>query len=470
MIVFNLSFCILLSSCISSVFSLIKIKITPPELNEFRTGQIRNVTVTIFEKISRNESSLIQQPIIQCQDQKICEVRSIENIFTEYENKTMLHVYNVTIEAIFLGITQLDFSLYDNETVLSDDYVIRVMRAAFYVYLTTVFTAFIGTFIIIVTFMMGTQLEWAKIRSVMQKPVGPAIGFVCQFVLMPLFGFCLAEFGFNEDETVLKLALFAASTCPGGGKSSFWTIIYGGNLDLSVAMTFTQTISAIFMMPFWLYTLGKRFTTKRIEIPFFAIIEGLLVLMIPSSAGMYFIHRRPHLVKRVEKQIKRCTWFATVFFTAFAIWANWYVFLLFTWKTAIIGCLLPWAGYFIAYTAAWVCGQSYQNKITIAIETGVQNIGIATILMIWSLPEPEVDISLTILFAIMISTDKPLIILWLILKFRRKYCGNESIDDKVIGKYKVENDIVEVVTPTQHVNEAFETTEDSSEDKQKNVL
>lgn len=58
-------------------------------------------------------------------------------------------------------------------------------------------------------------------------------------------GYLLAEYGLREEDVVLKLALFAASTCPGGGKSSFWTIIYNGSLDLSVAMTFTQTLAAL---------------------------------------------------------------------------------------------------------------------------------------------------------------------------------------------------------------------------------
>ena len=61
----------------------------------------------------------------------------------------------------------------------------------------------------------------------------------------------LAEYGLSNEQMVLRLALFAASTCPGGGKSSFWTIIYGGNLDLSVSMTFTQTIAALSIFIRW---------------------------------------------------------------------------------------------------------------------------------------------------------------------------------------------------------------------------
>ena len=60
--------------------------------------------------------------------------------------------------------------------------------------------------------------------------------------------------------------------------------------------------------------------------------------------------------------------------------------------------------------------------------------GIATILMIWSLPEPEVDISLTILFAIILCTDKPLIILWICLKCWEKITTEKASPEE---KYKV---------------------------------
>lgn len=77
------------------------------------------------------------------------------------------------------------------------------------------------------------------------------------------------------------------------------------------------------MMPLWLSTVGKKFTTSRVDVPFLAIIEGLVVLIVPSAAGMYFIHSRPHLIQQIDKYIKVATWTATIFFTFFGAFANW---------------------------------------------------------------------------------------------------------------------------------------------------
>lgn len=61
------------------------------------------------------------------------------------------------------------------------------------------------------------------------------------------------------------------------------------------------------MMPLWISTLGKQFTSKRVDIPFMAIMEGLIALLIPAALGMYFITTRQHLIKQIEKYIKVST-------------------------------------------------------------------------------------------------------------------------------------------------------------------
>ena len=74
-------------------------------------------------------------------------------------------------------------------------------------------------------------------------------------------------------------------------------------------------------------------------------------------------------------------------------------------------------------------------------------LGIATILMMWSLPEPEVDISLTILLAIMLCTDKPLCVLWLVLSCWKRFKGENGAPEE---KYKVSSN--GVVGYSRHVS------------------
>ncbi|WKX97934.1 hypothetical protein Q1695_013551 [Nippostrongylus brasiliensis] len=215
-----------------------------------------------------------------------------------------------------------------------------------------------------------------QIFGIVRKPVGPTIGLFTQFGMMPVIGFLLAEYGLPADAMSLKMALFATATCPGGGKSSFWTIIFGGNLDLSISMTFSQTLAALFMMPMWMSTLGKHFTDVHVRIPFARIVDGLIALMIPTSIGMIVTYYRPQYIECIRKWIKRVSWAATTVISIFAIYSNYYIFWLLSWPIVLCGCALPWLGYITAFIVATLLRQQFKDALTIAIETGIKNIDI----------------------------------------------------------------------------------------------
>uniref|UniRef100_A0A914XS74 Uncharacterized protein n=1 Tax=Panagrolaimus superbus TaxID=310955 RepID=A0A914XS74_9BILA len=131
-----------------------------------------------------------------------------------------------------------------NDTVIFE-HQLRILRSDYEHMLAKAFTILTAVFVFFVTFLMGTQLSISYIWEIMKRPVGPLTGFFCQFTIMPLIAYALAKTILPADDKALQFSLFAAGCSPGGGKSSFWTIIFNGNLDLSVSMTLTQTIGAM---------------------------------------------------------------------------------------------------------------------------------------------------------------------------------------------------------------------------------
>ena len=62
-----------------------------------------------------------------------------------------------------------------------------------------------------------------KMSYFLQRPYGPAIGVVCQFILMPVFAYLL---GYLLLETTYeRLGLLLIGCAPGGANSNFWVII-----------------------------------------------------------------------------------------------------------------------------------------------------------------------------------------------------------------------------------------------------
>lgn len=50
-----------------------------------------------------------------------------------------------------------------------------------------------GVLVGIAFFLLGLELDMAVIWSVIKKPIGPGIGMICQFLVMPLCAYGLAK-------------------------------------------------------------------------------------------------------------------------------------------------------------------------------------------------------------------------------------------------------------------------------------
>lgn len=51
------------------------------------------------------------------------------------------------------------------------------------------------------------------------------------------------------EHPTIEFGLFAAGVVPGGGASNAWAYLLGGDIDLSITMTFISTFAALGKMP-----------------------------------------------------------------------------------------------------------------------------------------------------------------------------------------------------------------------------
>eukprot|EP00091_Calanus_sinicus_P011705 TRINITY_DN26425_c0_g1_i1.p1 TRINITY_DN26425_c0_g1~~TRINITY_DN26425_c0_g1_i1.p1 ORF type:complete len:160 (+),score=23.02 TRINITY_DN26425_c0_g1_i1:538-1017(+) len=102
--------------------------------------------------------------------------------------------------------------------------------------------------------IMGMEIEVDQIIKAIKRPIGPAVGFCTQFLVMPplayLLGYLLLETNYE------RLGLLLLGCCPGGVGSNFWTAMLGGDINLSVTMTFFSSVAAFAMTSFWIWALG----------------------------------------------------------------------------------------------------------------------------------------------------------------------------------------------------------------------
>lgn len=85
----------------------------------------------------------------------------------------------------------------------------------------------------------------------------------------------------------------------------------------------------------------------------------------------------------------------------------------------IAGLGLPWLGYMFGFLASKIFKQSYADAIAIAVETGIQNTGIAIFLLTFSLDQPMADLTTVVPVSVAIMTPFPLLALYLGLKLKQ---------------------------------------------------
>lgn len=159
----------------------------------------------------------------------------------------------------------------------------------------------------------------------------------------------------------MQLGLFFTGVSPSGGASNVWSVILGGNLDLSISMTTINTLLAfgkcsvwisfshqlyaklfwflleiLVMMPIWLFTLGASlFSYGSIKMPFGRIGGFLIGLVVPLCIGLLIQKYLPNVARYLVRILKTLSSILIMFIIFFAIAVNLYLFKLFTWQVCI---------------------------------------------------------------------------------------------------------------------------------------
>merc|ERR1719180_20266 len=251
---------------------------------------------------------------------------------------------------------------------------------------------------------MGAQLDISIIVKVFKKPVGPIVGFVSQFLFMPLFSFLVGWI--ITDDYLFRLGLFVLGTCPGGTGSNFWTLLLNGDINLSITMTFVSTVAALGMMPLWIFLMAPLLTEGRLVIPFGQLIFSLVSLILPTALGMWVRWKWPKAATVMGKIIV-------------------------PWPMVAAGFLVAIAGYGVGATLSWAFKLRLDQITAVAIETSFQNGSIAFILLKMSFEEPLGELAAVAPVAQLMITGLPLWLVLAVLKIYQRFCRSKvPLDEK----------------------------------------
>ncbi|XP_035215148.1 ileal sodium/bile acid cotransporter-like [Stegodyphus dumicola] len=298
-----------------------------------------------------------------------------------------------------------------------------------------VFTAFVATIVTINYINMGCALDIGVVKKVLKRPIGPAVGFVCQFLVMPLVSYGVGYLLFEDP--VLRLGLFTFGCSPGGGASNMWTVLLGGNLNLSITMTFVSTLAALATIPLWLFTLGKTILEgTNIVIPYSNILISLASLTIPIGLGLLIQRYFPKVASRSKKILAPICIIMIIGIIILASVANSYMFYMLTWQMVIAASLSVWTGFIAGALASMVFRFPTTDMVAVAVETGIQNSGIAFVLLSYTLKPPVSEMASVVPVAGSIITPIPLFVIYCYQRFRNCCFKTDKLELQAINSKK----------------------------------
>nr|WP_299385316.1 bile acid:sodium symporter family protein [Allomuricauda sp.] len=222
---------------------------------------------------------------------------------------------------------------------------------------------------------MGMTLVPADFTRIVKYPKAILIGLTNQLVFLPLIGFTLATvFDLNP---VTAVGIMILASCPGGPTSNLITQVCKGNIALSVTLTAIASFISILTIPFILSHALAHFsgtTDVAIRLPIVdTIIQIMGITVIPISIGMFIRRHRTNFAIRMEKpmRIASTVIFILVFIAVLAANAEKLVEGM---KAAgLVTLLLNLATMGLGYLTAHLFKLNLRNRISITIESGIQN-------------------------------------------------------------------------------------------------
>jgi BASS family bile acid:Na+ symporter len=255
-----------------------------------------------------------------------------------------------------------------------------------------------GLFVLNITIaliMFGVALELKPLhfKKLIQNPKSALIGAISQFVLMPLMTFILAIALRNYITPTIGLGMILVASCPGGNVSNFFTSLARGNVALSVSLTAISDLGAILITPFNFAFWGSLFTkvyaltnaselVRPLEIDPFHVFQTIFILLgIPLTLGILINMRFPKFTSRIVIPIKRFSLFAFSAIIVIMLAMNFDYFLQYIKYIFLIVLIHNALALTIGYSFSSLFRRPLMDRKTITIETGIQNSGLALVLI-----------------------------------------------------------------------------------------
>lgn len=230
---------------------------------------------------------------------------------------------------------------------------------------------------------MGLSLTRRDFLNIARHPKGLAVGLAAQMLMLPVLAFLITLI-LPDLSPELKVGIVLLAACPGGATSNLVNYLLNSNLALSVSITTVNSFLTQFTIPIFVNLALMAFMNedKNIDLPFWGtLFQILLITVIPAIIGIYIRRHKARFADKVRKPLKyiMTALLAVAMIGAIFIEKNENIKIPVNdyWRVLPLTLLLNVGSMFIANYIARYFKLDTQSRVTISVEVGLQNTGLA---------------------------------------------------------------------------------------------
>ncbi|TMJ20107.1 MAG: bile acid:sodium symporter family protein [Alphaproteobacteria bacterium] len=276
-------------------------------------------------------------------------------------------------------------------------------------------TAVVPIGLMLIMFSLGLTLTLRDFALVGRRPLLVGAGFATHLFVLPLLGLVAGTLFRLPPQ--MALGLFIVSLCPAGTTSNALTFVGRGNAALAVVLTALTSLVTVFTIPIVLswavpwFLGGETGTVPTLSVPK-TIGQLVKITLVPIVAGMIVRHFAPNFAARMAKWLRPTAFVILVVVIGFSVVVSLRLVLdnLLLATPAIVALNLSAMGF--GLLLGRLLGVGARDAMTLAIETGVQNVTLAIFLTLTVLGSLPLAVTQNIYGVVMILSASLLIRWW----------------------------------------------------------
>lgn len=234
-------------------------------------------------------------------------------------------------------------------------------------------------------FGVALDIRWVHFTQLMGQKRAIATGLFAQIILLPLLTLLLISV--LPISPGMALGMLLVACCPGGNVSNFFSQMARGHVALSVTLTAFSSLGAFFITPLSFFLWGSILPSLATEIKSFEIdlvsllINMAAILLLPLILGMSVASYLPRIAQKIAQPVRIASMFMLIGFIIAAVLNNQDAFAVHLGNVFWIVLLHNGLALIGAYYFSKALKNTEDINRTVAIETGIQNSGLALILI-----------------------------------------------------------------------------------------